>query len=365
MTSPVDRLSNLTGGGAVIDEAGLAHVLRRLVAEARSATAARYAALAALEPRGALIDCICEGLSDETVDAVWSIPRSRGVLGAVAQERETMVLDDAASHPAFRGLPRSGPVSFLGAPVQTGDVVFGALCMCDKPGRFDEGDVVLVEALAAIAGAAVGAARLRERVKANAVVEDRNRIARDLHDSVIQDLFAVGLSLQGLSQRAPEPDGLVLHSAVDRLHNVVETLRKHIYELRAADDYRQDLAGMLGDLTKRMGSAYPTRVSLGLEGDVGAVELGVSEEIVKLVTEAVSNALRHSRAEEVAVDVARDAAGLTVSISDDGSGFDVETVDRGFGLVNMGERVRRLGGGLGIETAPGSGTVVSIRLPGL
>jgi len=362
MTSQAERLPNLTGGDAVVGEADLAHVLRRLVAEARSATGARYAALAALGPRGALIDFINEGPSDE---ADGPIPQSRGALSAVAQDRETIVLDDAASRPDFPAPADGRPTSFLGVPVLTGEVVFGALHLHGKPGGFNEGDVALTEALAVIAGAAVGAVRRRERVNVAAVAEDRNRIARDLHDSVIQDLFAVGLSLQGLSQRLPESGGHMLDSAVDQLHNAVETLRKYIYELRAADDRRQDLAWMLDDLAERMGSAYPTRVSLKLEGDVGGVELGVSEEVMKLVTEAVSNALRHSRAEEVAVDATRDPAGLTISISDDGSGFDVETVDQGLGLVNMAERTRRLGGGLDIETTPGSGTVVSISLPGL
>jgi signal transduction histidine kinase len=371
MTGPtqVERLSDLIeAAAAVVGEVDLDHVLRRLVTEARANTGAKYAALGVLGPHGILSDFIYEGIEQSVADEIGTLPHGRGVLGTVVREKKTIVLDDISAHADSHGFPEGHPPmrAFLGVPVRAGTAVFGNLYMTDKPGGFDADDVTIVEALALIAGSAVSTARLRERLKATAIVEDRDRIARDLHDSIIQDLFAVGLSLQGLSSRLKvESNSAVLDGAVDQLHSVVETLRKYIYELREADEYREGLSGMLTDLVERMGNAYPTRISLDLAGSVDQVEIRIAEELLKLITEAVSNALRHSRGEEVTVKAVRDADGLTISIEDDGAGFNLQGVERGMGLINMRERVRRLGGEFHIEAVPGQGTVVSIRLPGL
>lgn len=370
MTTPaqVERLSSLmSAAAAVVGEVDLDHVLRRLVTEARVATGARYAALGVIGPHGVLSDFIFEGVDDDVANKIGSLPQGRGVLGTVVRERKTIMVDDIASHEESFGFPDGHPpmTSFLGVPLRAGQTVFGNLYMADKPGSFDESDATLVEALAVIAGSAVSTARLHERLKSIAIVEDRDRIARDLHDSIIQDLFAVGLSLQGLSERvADDSSSAVLDTAVDQLHSSVETLRKYIYELRAADEFREKLSGQLAGLVERMGNAYPTRISLDLRGDVDGIELRVAEELLKLVTEAVSNALRHSRAEDVTIEATRDADGLTISVVDDGAGFDIEKVDRGMGLISMRERVLRLGGEFHIEAMPGKGTAVSIRLPG-
>jgi signal transduction histidine kinase len=256
--------------------------------------------------------------------------------------------------------------AFLGVPLRAGASVFGNLYLAEKSGGFDESDVALVEALAVIGGSAVNTARLRERLEAVAIVEDRDRIARDLHDSVIQDLFAIGLSLQGLSHRVTETSiTTVLSEAVDQLHGTVEALRKYIYELRTADEFRKGLSGQMADLTERMGSAYPTLITLVVDGDIDDIDVRTAEEVMKLVTEAVSNALRHSQAEVVTIRASRDDVDLRLSVSDDGLGFELDDVQKGMGLINMRERAQRLGGQFEIESEVGSGTKVSIRLSGL
>jgi signal transduction histidine kinase len=366
-TTQVERLSNLIGAAAaVVGEVDLDRVLRRLVSEARAATGAKYAALGVLGPHGVLSDFIHEGLDDEVVRRIGSFPQGRGVLGTVVREKRTIVVDEISTHVDSFGFPDGHPVmeSFLGVPLRAGHSVFGNLYLTDKPGGFNESDVSLIEALAVIGGSAVSTARLRERLEAIAIVEDRDRIARDLHDTIIQDLFAIGLGIQGLSERVTEESvSVVLGHAVDQLHGTVETLRRYIYELRSPDDTRSRLSSQIGELADRMGSAYPTRITFTTEGDVDTIESRTTEEIMKLVTEAVSNALRHSQAEEVVIHVSREDEGLTLSVKDDGLGFEMENVRRGMGLINMRERVQRLGGQLEIESAVGDGTTVAIRLP--
>ena len=371
MTPPTqfERLSALiAAAAAVVGEVDLDHVLRRLVSEARSTTGAEYCALGVLGSHGILTDFIYEGVDPETAMRIGGLPQGRGVLGTVVRERSTIVLDEIASHPDSFGFPDGHPEmkSFLGVPLRTGNTVFGNLYLTDKPGGFNDDDVRLVEALAAIAGSAVSTARLRERMKSIAIVEDRDRIARDLHDSIIQDLFAVGLSLQGLAERVDDGStSEVLDRAVDQLHGVVETLRKYIYELKAADDLREGLTTQLHDLAERMANAYPTEIRVEIEGTVDLIEVRIAEELLKLITEGVSNSLRHSRADVVVIGVLRNDEGVEVSIDDNGTGFELDRVRRGMGLINMRERVERLGGVFDIEPVPGTGTRVSIRLPGL
>ncbi len=238
----VERLSNLISAAAgVVNEVDLDRVLRRLVTEARVANGAKYAALGVLGPHGVLSDFIHEGLDDETVRRIGSFPRGRGVLGTVVREKKTIVVDEISTHADSYGFPDGHPPmeSFLGIPLRAGDSAFGNLYLTDRPGGFDESDVSLIEALAVIGGFAVSTARLRQRLEAIAIVEDRDRIARDLHDTIIQDLFAIGLGIQGISDRVTEESiSTVLDQAVDQLHQTVETLRRYIHELRPADDTR-------------------------------------------------------------------------------------------------------------------------------
>ena len=132
--------------------------------------------------------------------------------------------------------------AFLGVPVRAGDHVFGNLYLTEKDGGFTEDDEQLVEALAAIAGSAVANVRLQQKLRRLAVVEDRERIARDLHDAIIQDLFAVGLVLQGLASRMEEArDRHDMEEAVERLDSAITELRRFIFDLKPPVWHDRDL----------------------------------------------------------------------------------------------------------------------------
>ncbi len=275
----------------------------------------------------------------------------------------TIIVDSISDHPDSVGFPAHHPEmkAFLGVPVSAGGETFGNLYLADKEGGFSEEDVKIVEALSRIAGAAVQTARLQTRLRQVAIVEDRHRIARDLHDSVIQDLFAVGLNLQNLSAMLGESRTLdVLTNSIDTLDRSVNRLRHYIFELK---DITQPAVGIderLQVLVARMGSAYPTKVQLTLEH---LESRETDEEVVLLVTEALSNALRHSQAEKVEISLTRRGNDLVVQVTDDGVGFDPETVDQGMGIANMRSRALSLGGTLQIDAHPGQGTAVEVRIP--
>ncbi len=365
--SQLERISELISAAAsVVGEVELDQVLRRLVTEARHATGARYAALGVIGPHGVLTDFINEGLTGDEERAIGAPPRGRGVLGTVVREAKTIVLDQITDHPDSYGFPEGQPEmsSFLGVPLRAGLSVFGNLYLAEKNGGFTDEDVELVEALALIAGSAVNTARLRNRLASIAIVEDRDRIARDLHDSIIQDLFAIGLSLQGLSERTEDnATTVLLDEAVDRLDGAVETLRKYVYQLKTSDDLRRGFSDQVRDLVARLSGPYPSHVGIDLDPAADQIDNRTSEEAIKLITEALSNALRHSTADEIKVATSVKEADLVVTIMDDGQGFDTKTVERGMGLLNMWERARRLGGEVDIQSDYGSGTVVAIKVP--
>ena len=354
----------IEAAAAVVGAGDLEHVLRRLVAEARAATGARYAALGVLGEYGVLSEFIHEGMTPEQVESIGSLPTGRGVLGVVVRENRTIRLDSIAGHPDSFGFPPNHPPmeSFLGVPVVAGANAFGNLYLTEKPGGFTDDDVVIAEALSRIAGSAVTRARLHERLQSIALLEDRERIARDLHDSVIQDLFAVGLGLQGISEQVGDSQAAsTLEDAVDRLDNAVETLRSYIFQLRASRGRRQ-LDDRVQEVVARMGSAYPTSVTLEI-GTTGLQNERLEDDVVKIVTEALSNALRHSAGTKIEVIVDADEKWCRVVVRDDGAGFDPKTVSLGMGLANLSARAGTHGGSVEISSEPGSGTTVEAKLP--
>jgi signal transduction histidine kinase len=364
-TTAVQRLPELIEAAAAVVGAGdLEQVLRRLVAEARAATGARYAALGVIGEHGVLTEFLHEGLTREQVDRIGSLPTGKGVLGTLVRENRTIRLDSISEHPDSYGFPPNHPPmrTFLGVPVAAGGKAFGNLYLTEKDGGFTDDDVMLVEALSRIAGSAVTTARLQSRLRTIAVGEDRERIARDLHDSVIQDLFAVGLALQGIAERVTDRTAAAtIEESVDRLDRVVEALRAYIFQLRATGTRRQ-LDDRLQELVSRMGSAYPAAVTL----EMGATDLPneqLEDEVVKFVTEALSNALRHSSGDEVAVVVDVDTDWCRISVNDNGVGFDPAQSSTGMGLANMTTRAASLGGHADVRSNTGRGSRVEVRLP--
>lgn len=366
MTDPTGlrRLAPLIAEAASVEgEMDLGRILRILVAEVQAATGAPYVALGVIGEHQVLSDFVYEGISKEQADEIGKLPSGHGVLGTVIRENQTIIVERISDHPDSIGFPEHHPSmeAFLGVPVSVGGDPFGNLYLTDKEGGFTDEDVAAVEAISRVAGAAIQTARLQTRLRHMAVVEDRHRIARDLHDSVIQDIFAVGLGLQGLSTRVDEQDVRdQLDSSIDTLDRTVNTLRRYVFELREDVMPTTGLDDKVQALVARMGSAYPTKVELSVEPLEGYPS---DEEVVLLLTEALSNALRHADADQITVDVAQEDEDIVVRITDDGIGFDPTDIEAGLGLANMRARALGLDGTLELQAAPGEGTTVIARIP--
>lgn len=354
----------VSAAAAVAGQTDLQAVLRTTVSTARDLTGARYAAMGVLGEHGTLIDFIYVGMTAHEADRVGRLPVGKGVLGTLITEPTAIRLDDLRTHPDSVGFPDGHPHmgSFLGVPVRVRDQVFGNLYLADKADGFTGGDQIVVEALAAIAGAAVSAARLNDRLRRAALVEDRERIARDLHDAVIQDLFAVGLGLQALSMSLEDRDAAdKLDDAIDRIDQAIGSLRTFIFDLRSLASAKKDPGRAFRRMAERIAAPHGIDVVVEVD-DLGSVPADRLDDALLIVREAVSNSVRHGAPATITVTAQRVGEWLEVAVGDDGRGFDPNG-PRGMGLDNMQSRASRDGGELQLESSPGVGTSVVARLP--
>jgi signal transduction histidine kinase len=364
---PSDRLAKLvTAASAVTRQTDLTAVLRTTVDTGLDLTGAAYGALGVLGEHGTLIQFVHAGLDQETVAAIGAPPQGRGLLGTITNIAKTVRTDRISEHPDSVGFPRHHPPmeTFLGVPVMVGAETFGNLYLTEKPGGFTGDDEALIEALAAIAGSAIATSRMHGRLRRAAVVEDRERIARDLHDAIIQDLFAVGLSLQSLGQKVENPDVKAnLTEYVQRLDEAISSLRKFIFDLRPPVWTRRSLKSELADLIGQLSEPYEASIDLEVTGEISDLPPEVVGDVVQVVREATSNALRHSGVGRVAVSVHRGADRMVITVADRGRGFDPDTVERGMGLDNLRARARDANGDTEIISRAGFGTTVRVILP--
>lgn len=340
-------------------ELDLTAALQRVVTVAAELVSARYAALGVLDDAGdGLAQFVTTGITDDERAAIAHEPKGLGILGHLIHTPSPVRIADLSQHPESVGFPEGHPpmTSFLGVPILVRGQAFGNLYLCDKleGGEFSPMDEELVVALSAAAGAAIETARLHARVSELALYEDRDRIARDLHDTVIQRLFAIGLGLQGLVPVVGDPViAQRLDNAIDQLDETVREVRSAIFELHAPQLPGNSLRRAVLDIAAESVRPLGFEPQVRFEGPVDtAVEVRTAEHVVAVVREALANVARHAGATDVWVAVTVDQGHLLVEISDDGVG-PPEGNSPGRGLRNMAERARLLGGRCTLEPRQG------------
>lgn len=359
-----NRFTSLVeAAAAVVGAVDLRELLRTAVGIAMETTGAKYAALGVRGEYGTLSEFVNAGIDPAEAARIGHLPIGRGVLGTLIRHPQTIRLDHISSHPDYVGFPEHHPPmdSFLGVPIRAGDEVFGNFYLTEKPGGFSDDDETMVEALAAIVGAAIVAARLNERLRRLAMVEDRERIARDLHDAVIQELFAVGLGLQALTISLDDPRVVDrLDTAIAGIDAAIDSLRSFIFDLKALSKTVVDPAQMVGRMVKRLtaNSAITTAITVD---DVDPTRAEVLDDALQVIRETVSNAVRHSGATRIEVELGTIADRMRLVVRDNGSGFDPAQVRPGMGLSNLRTRVERRGGT--VEIAGHDGTTVTATFP--
>jgi signal transduction histidine kinase len=343
-------------------------LLRHVVDEARSMTGARYGALGVLTNDGtALAEFITVGLEPDQEESIGPRPTGKGVLGLLIADPRPLRLGHLSDHAESYGFPANHPpmTSFLGVPIKVRDEVYGNLYLTDKVGwsEFALDDVALVEALALAAGIAIENARLHQQVQVVAVHEDRDRLARDLHDTVIQRLFGVGLSLQSMAGRASDDTAKRLGAAVAEIDQVIHQVRSTIYELGMTGQSRGIRDNVI-TLVRELDTIVGFEVQVSLEGPVDAsISDQVAEHLLATVRESVTNIGRHANATQALVHLVVEGDQCRLTISDNGIGIGSSEPGRGLGLTNLRRRAEKLNGTFSIEEAENGGTSLVWQVP--
>ncbi|MCD0443321.1 GAF domain-containing sensor histidine kinase [Glycomyces sp. A-F 0318] len=351
--------------GAITRHLSVHQVLEVIVSSARRLAGADYAAIGIPDDEGGFAEFITDGIGEERRLKIGPLPRQHGMLAAILEETGPILLDDLRRDPRYRWWPKAHPAmaALLGVPIRDGDRTLGIVVLTNDLGRpgFSESDTDLIELLASHAAIAITNARLYERSRELTVVEERNRLARELHDAVMQRLFSLRLSARAarkLVDTDPEAAAARLGEVETLAADAIGELRGVIVELRPADLDAHGLVETLRRHATLLDRLHDTEVAFEVRSPVDLSRDG-EVEVLRLVQEALGNAFRHARARRVAVTVATDR----IRIADDGVGFDAaEAATRGLGLLSMRERAKALGGDLELATAPGEGTVVTLLL---
>ncbi len=356
---------------ALGSELSLPVVLRRIVEIATELVDARYGALGVLDrSKTRLAEFITIGIDDEAITAIGHLPEGHGILGKLIVDDRPLRLPDLSEHPDSFGFPPNHPpmTSFLGVPIWVRGEVFGNLYLTEKQRGevFTDVDEELVVGLAAAAGVAIENARLHEQVQEVTVLEDRERIARDLHDTVIQRLFATGLMLQGAYRLTNRPEVAErIERAVDDLDVTVRHIRSVIFELQPLTSSDQSVRRGVLEVAAEQARVLGFDPVVRFDGPVDtAVDERLSEDLVSVVREALTNVARHAHATRAEVDVVVAGGRLQLEVIDNGVGTTEAATAGSRGLRNMRERAERLSGTLTLK-APlaGKGTLLIWRVP--
>ena len=362
-----ERLHALIDAILLIEtDADLDELLARIVETASQLVGATYGALGVLASDGETLNrFITYGIDDELRIAIGSRPHGRGVLGESIHQRAALRVDDLITYAGSVGVPAHHPIMrrFLGVPVITGDDhVFGNLYLTDPSDGepFNEDDALLVSAFGRAAGLVIDQAMMRLQVRDLTLSEERERLARDLHDTVIQRLFGVGLSLQ-MSLPAIVDDNVRerINNVLDELDTTIHEIRTTIFEIDQdqgdGDTLHDRIGALTNEVATRLGVHADLKMSTGVEELIGP---HCTQHTIQALREILSNVVRHSKASAVQITVTIRDDLVEVVVRDNGVGF-IPNVGPGRGLRNLASRARDLGGDCAIKSEIGRGTMVT------
>jgi signal transduction histidine kinase len=354
---------------AVSSQLSVRDVLQMIVRSARSLAGARYAALGVPDDAGGFAEFLVDGLTAREQAAIGPLPRQHGLLGVMLREGKPLRLADIRTDPRFWGWPSAHPqlTNVLGVPIRQREQVLGFIFAACKtePGGFTEQDERLVSLFAAHAAIALTNARLYERGRELSVLQERARLARDLHDAVSQKLFSVRAKAKAaavLVERDPARAVEEIDSVADLAGQAHAELRAVIDGLAPPDLAADGLAGSIRGYAVLAGRTHGAHVVVQA-GDVPALDPQQETAVYRVAQEAIGNSLRHSGSRQVSVSLYCRRNSVVLEVSDCGTGFDPRATPAGLGLASMRERAVSVGGRLSITAAPGAGSRVRLSVP--
>jgi signal transduction histidine kinase len=360
----------------ITSELSLPILLNRIVGLAREMSGARYAALGIPDPTSShLVQFITSGMDEEAIGRMDELPVGKGLLGELLKpDARPIRTPNIVEHPASAGFCPHHPrmTSFLGVPIRSRGKLLGNLYMTDKIGadEFTEYDQILIETLAAYAAVAIENARLHQRMQRLVILEERERFGMDLHDGVIQSIYAVGLMLDHARYLLKEGDiesvdGRI-EEAIDGLNTTIKDIRNYILDLRPSKLQGKDLRSALRVLMHEFQVNTLAEVDLNYSSEInGKLSEQTSTTAFLIIQEALANAAKHAAATHLQINIDTEDDLLVLDVEDNGMGFEMAATEQrlGHGLVNMKMRAHAVGGRLEVDSKQGRGTHVVAYLP--
>ena len=310
---------------------------------------------------------VADGIhADELRGMVFPVERS--VSGEIIHTGKPVIVRDASgderTDQPMVGLGEIGPAMFL--PLAARGSAFGTLAVANRRGSktFSSEDLALVETFAGQASVAIEYGRAQIELKRLTLMDERERIAKELHDGVIQSLFAVGMGLQATATLSRDHDlERRLSEAVSEIDRSIRDLRNYIFGLRPGILADRQLDQAIRQLVEEFQRRTGITTAVEIDARVAAELSGRAGDVIQLVREALSNIGRHSHATTCRVTLIRAGDEAVLEIDDDGEGFEPAGArGKGHGLQNLAERARSLGGQLQIESAASEGTTIRTRI---
>jgi signal transduction histidine kinase len=348
--------------------------LQQIVDTARALISAKYAVLATFEGENRPPNFIFSGVDQYTADAIGHPPEGIGLLGTISQKQKSFRLDQLSNHPDFSGFPAGHPEmdSFLGMPIELDGLIYGRIYLANKTDRhhFSSTDEQILQIFAAHAAVAIQNARLHGQVGRLAIVEERTRLGMDLHDGIIQSIYAVGLMLESTKLSLhdnPEDADNLLTQAIEGLNGTIRDIRNFILDLRPYN-FQGDLEKGLARLVREFQANTMVAVSFSAPSEtLSSLPASVASALFLTTQEALANIARHAYAEQVIITIEdqEQERCVALQIEDDGRGFDMASKDYsiGHGLSNMRARAEDINGSFKIESKLGEGTSVKLIFP--
>ena len=366
--SRIDALSEAVA--ALTSELSLDHVLRRLAEIAAHLVGTRYAALGVPDGKGGLAEFLTYGMSNHHIAQMDHFPIGRGLLGALLTDTKPIRLESMSDDSRSVGFPAHHPNmhTFLGVPVISKGIHLGNLYLCDRTDGqpFTDDDEQIIALLAGHAAIAIENARLSESLRKLAIIEERDRIAMELHDGIIQQIYAVGIRLdlaRMTGNPSPELSEQLVGAGAD-LNRVIEDLRRYIRDLHLNVNYTVSLQDQFRELSESFRSVSPARLVSDIAPNFRGLSESLVHTLVQIGRELLSNVARHAKATEVYLILEEVGKDIIFEISDNGCGFDPATVRRGRGLDNVAARAEGMGGSFEMVSQSGRGATFKFTFPG-
>lgn len=353
-------------------------VLQQVVSEASALIGARYGAISYGRHLPRLDAFVTHGVSEDVRAAIGDLPVGRGVLAIPIASGESLKLDSISDDPHSVGFPPNHPpmTTLLAMPIITRTGVFGNLYLSDKlDGRpFDDEDSSTLKRLASAAAVAVDNAQLHEQVQVLAITTERERIAREMHDSLAQVLAWVNTQSQAvmvhLNRGHTEEARKQLEHLAASAREAYIDVREGILALRGTNSgATSDILESIRHYVQSWQDTHGIPVIVTIEPSLRGSDITplIELHLLRLIQESLTNVRKHARATSVTITMSRRDRFWVISIVDNGTGFAPESTPRGsvpqFGLSIMRERAEASGGTFDLQSLPGVGTTITVTIP--